>query len=139
MTFFENQKFDLELIKTKFRAGDYDGHVYVNPMLTKELKFLIENDNDFFADFLFHKCKSVDVLDFWFSNHVKLPFKPLAVAIVMKSPITTFEYLAKIGELKPLLAPYEREDFRIRAKTKLEPFVIDYVLNYKLNTPTMDN
>jgi len=58
MAFFDDEELDVEAIKEKFFNGDYDEQMYVNPTLTKELKYLISRDNDYVAEYLFLRCTS---------------------------------------------------------------------------------
>jgi len=78
-------------------------------------------------------------LEFWFSDHIKLPVKAFAEAVVMRAAKPVFEYLAARAELPAISeSEHEKKNLLIRAKNKLEPDVIEYILNYKLTAPKMD-
>ena len=90
--------------------GKYDSDIFEVPCLTEELKIVIAKHDLEFVETLFYKCKSIDTLKFWLdSGFVKLPQRPIAIAIAMHNNIFALRYIQEKGLFNNLDETDKRE------------------------------
>lgn len=107
----------------------FDSQIFSSPpQVTRELSVLIQYANRDFLQYLFARCSSKEILDFWLRTGVYFPKDAIALAVTLQSDRVVFQKLQEMGVGVASLTIEDEQEILRRAHGNTK--ILDYVKEY---------